>query len=152
MGCNHAIMQEWQDGFLSISDLDGVALQNVQNGQVLVRQNGAWRNGYPHAYSTSEQVVGTWIDGKPIYQKTITLQSRKDVKNDYTTVFTTIANIENLIRSEFYDTNSNSETNFKLVVNLVTIASNNGNVLVYYPTNGEIKIKGGTLWYTKTTD
>ena len=25
-----------------------------------------------HAYSTAEQVVGTWIDGKPLYEKTIT--------------------------------------------------------------------------------
>lgn len=24
----------------------------------------------PHIYSTDEQIVGTWIDGKPVYEKT----------------------------------------------------------------------------------
>ncbi|MBO4520697.1 MAG: hypothetical protein J5787_05770 [Alphaproteobacteria bacterium] len=39
--------------------------------------NGAWMpaggggGGSSHNYSTSEQVVGTWIDGKPVYEKTI---------------------------------------------------------------------------------
>lgn len=28
-----------------------------------------------HIYSTSEQVVGTWIDGKPIYEKTVVRDS-----------------------------------------------------------------------------
>lgn len=26
--------------------------------------------GYAHHYSTTEQVIGTWIDGKPLYEKT----------------------------------------------------------------------------------
>lgn len=29
----------------------------------------------PHAYSTTEQVVGYWLDGSPIYEKTIEFQS-----------------------------------------------------------------------------
>jgi len=28
------------------------------------------RFGSGHTYSTTEQVVGTWIDGKPLYEKT----------------------------------------------------------------------------------
>lgn len=31
--------------------------------------------GTPHKYSTDEQIVGTWIDGKPIYEKTIILEN-----------------------------------------------------------------------------
>lgn len=29
------------------------------------------QGGGGHTYSTTEQVVGTWIDGKPLYQKTV---------------------------------------------------------------------------------
>lgn len=34
-------------------------------------------SGGQHTYSTEEQVVGTWIDGKPVYEKII------DVGNNY---------------------------------------------------------------------
>lgn len=35
--------------------------------------SGIWttQGGYAHHYSTTEQVIGTWIDGKPLYEKTI---------------------------------------------------------------------------------
>ena len=34
--------------------------------------SGTWttQGGYAHHYSTTEQVIGTWIDGKPLYEKT----------------------------------------------------------------------------------
>lgn len=34
---------------------------------------GGSENG--HNYSTSEQVVGTWVDGKPVYETTYVFQS-----------------------------------------------------------------------------
>lgn len=39
--------------------------------------SGQWTtSGVPtHHYSTTEQVVGTWIDGKPLYEKTIAITS-----------------------------------------------------------------------------
>ena len=38
-----------------------------------VAGSGTWTTdgSYAHHYSTTEQVVGTWIDGKPLYEKTI---------------------------------------------------------------------------------
>ena len=30
-------------------------------------------------YSTNEQVIGTWIDGKPIYRKVVTLSTTKTI-------------------------------------------------------------------------
>lgn len=40
-----------------------------------VKLNDIWRSistsGSNHTYSTTEQVVGTWIDGKPLYEKTV---------------------------------------------------------------------------------
>lgn len=39
--------------------------------------SGTWttQGGYAHHYSTTEQVIGTWIDGKPLYEKTIRINS-----------------------------------------------------------------------------
>lgn len=54
--------------------LDGfpIDISNPTDGQLLMwdATAGRWING-GHKYSTDEHVVGTWIDGKPIYEKTI---------------------------------------------------------------------------------
>lgn len=36
--------------------------------------SGTWttQGGYAHHYSTSEKVIGTWIDGKPLYERVVT--------------------------------------------------------------------------------
>lgn len=49
----------------------------------------------PTHYSTDEQVVGTWIDGKPIYQKTFTYTG-PDITMDTTNRVLEIANISTL--------------------------------------------------------
>lgn len=47
------------------------------NGDVLTVVNGAWGKAEPpspsamHDYSTDEHTVGTWIDGSPVYEKTV---------------------------------------------------------------------------------
>lgn len=47
----------------------GLVSRNVQDAIDELAQGG-----YAHHYSTTEQVVGTWIDGKPLYEKTINVQ------------------------------------------------------------------------------
>lgn len=44
--------------------------------------------GAQEIYSTSEQVVGTWINGKPLYEKTFTITSLPQVTTDGTVVDT----------------------------------------------------------------
>lgn len=65
-------------GSSNFADLEDVDLSNLQNGQVpkYNATTGKWENanesgGSTHTYSTTEQVVGTWIDGKPVYEKVI---------------------------------------------------------------------------------
>ena len=36
-----------------------------------------------HTYSTDEQVIGTWIDGKPIYRKTIVMSNVTETTKTY---------------------------------------------------------------------
>lgn len=45
--------------------------------------NGKKLSGEPHNYSTDEQVVGTWIDGKTLYEKTVIItNASKDASYD----------------------------------------------------------------------
>lgn len=62
-------------GSSTLSGLSDVTLSSPTNGQVLKYDGSKWVNGAgggssEHNYSTTEQVVGTWIDGKPLYQLT----------------------------------------------------------------------------------
>ena len=44
------------------------------------------KSGTTHHYSTTEQVVGTWIDGKPLYEKTISFTNQTATFSDFVTV------------------------------------------------------------------
>ena len=44
--------------------------RNTETGQYRTTDQGGG-GGNSHTYSTTEQVVGTWIDGSTIYEKTI---------------------------------------------------------------------------------
>lgn len=61
--------------------------------------SGTWtiQGGYAHHYSTDEKVIGTWVDGKPLYEKTciftLTQNNGKTVKN----YSHNIANIETIV-------------------------------------------------------
>ena len=50
--------------------------------------SGSWAsNGVPaHHYSTDEQVVGTWIDGSTVYEKTIDLGNNKNFNNGWQSI------------------------------------------------------------------
>lgn len=59
----------------TLNDVD-IDTQTLADGQGIVYDATAqkWKNGAVaggHTYSTTEQIVGTWIDGSPVYEKTI---------------------------------------------------------------------------------
>ena len=65
-------------GSSTFAGLEDVDFSNLQNGQVPKYNSTTqkWENanesgggGYAHHYSTTEQVIGTWIDGKPLYER-----------------------------------------------------------------------------------
>jgi hypothetical protein len=64
----------------TLNDVD-IDSQTLADGQGIVYDAAAqkWKNGAVsgggHTYSTTEQVVGTWIDGSPVYEKTIITNS-----------------------------------------------------------------------------
>lgn len=48
-------------------------------------------------YSTTEKIVGTWIDGKPIYQKTVS--TTISAVNDWTNIAHNISNLSNCVKA-----------------------------------------------------
>lgn len=66
-------------GASALSGLTDVDLTNIADGQILKwdATNSKWVNANEssgssgHTYSTTEQVVGTWIDGKTLYEITV---------------------------------------------------------------------------------
>ena len=71
------------------------------NGKVLKIINGSPAWAYPIEYSINEHIVGTWIDGKPVYEKVINLDhmpSRGSVVN----YPLNITNLNQIIKCEVF--------------------------------------------------
>lgn len=104
MGTRHRAMNTDVD--LSVIKVPGqrtpdefeVVITNPQEGQVM-RYNATddqWENGGDyHVYSTDERVVGKWVDGKPIYEKTI-IGGHFTAKGDFT-VNHNISNLDEVV-------------------------------------------------------
>lgn len=111
-------------------------------------------------YSTTEQKVGTWIDGKPIYRKVIT-HTISDTTATSETIATNISNMETIINASGTGSYTAGGTN-KITIPLAFYNSGgwnsfhivqNGTNITYqkaanYPVTDLIFI----LEYTKTTD
>lgn len=92
----------------NITDLNDVDVSEISNGQVLawnstsekfenVNQSG----GSSHTYTTTPQIVGTWTDGRPVYEVVITGLNLA-VTNSWSTAFATNLNIDQIINTEYY--------------------------------------------------
>lgn len=106
-------------------------------------------------YSFAEQLVGVWIDGKPLYKKTVT---NITINVGETWANHNIANIDQVVKCEVMQAASNGTyVSFPALVN--TSGSNYMNVWTVTRTQlhffSSIKFTDGiyaTVWYTKTTD
>lgn len=98
-------------------------------------------------YSLEEKIVGTWVDGKKLYQKTIVLNNVSLIKDTWTTIFTDSSNSMNNV---FVDTwkignRTGNSASFSIQFNDHALKIESG-----YSTStwsGFVTIK-----YTKTTD
>lgn len=109
-------------------------------------------------YSTDEQVVGTWIDGKPLYQKTIDFGALPNATTK--TVSSGLTNVTIFdIKAVAYGSSSTSMLPYVDGGSAAT-----ANMGIYYDrSNNNISVKTGsdrssiancyvTIQYTKTTD
>ena len=115
-------------------------------------------NTYRHDYSTTEQVIGTWINGKPIYE--IVLQA--DTKtNAYTTVDVSSLNVDIPLNADVFGRCTLNGTDFTLGS---YFQDNNDGINCYLQSNKTTLVvrsknsypRGENMYvvlrYTKTTD
>ena len=80
-------------GSSALSDMNDVTFSNLQANDILKYNGSVWINDDNlHEYSTEEKIVGKWIDGKPIYEKTYILNNVNLLSNN--NIFDTIENVE----------------------------------------------------------
>lgn len=123
-----------------------------------LRADGTWKtpgSGSGHTYSTTEQVIGTWIDGKPLYEITINMGAMPS--NAGVISKPSPANIEFIIDYEGFIFSSNKLKQRPLPfsadgTNVIRVDydSSNLNIITYSGWNGYSAYL--TIKYTKTTD
>ena len=99
-------------------------------------------------YSTDDQLVGRWTDGKPLYQKTITGLNVTPAYDVWTDVCVAPTNIESLTSVKLL-TNANDD----ISGSGIEVALSNGKIRAEYLQNHTLRtIAIMTIQYTKTTD
>ena len=100
-------------------------------------------------YSTDEQVVGTWIDGKPLYQKTISNLSKNTTMNAWNDIANvSTLDIDKIIYSEAVWYGSADDG----VMQVSAVRNKTSNMLKVLAPNLNVTITDVTIRYTKTTD
>lgn len=104
-------------------------------------------------YSTSEQIAGVWIDGKPIYEKTINFGALPN--NTQKTVNHNISNLDWVVKVECFakDAYGNRLSVPTPSTNPVTLNVRNTDILVVTTSDRSSYTQTYcTIYYTKTTD
>lgn len=121
-----------------------------------IKVNGTDYDVYsPEIYSTKEQVIGTWIDDKPIYRKVIQGSITPEV---YHTYIETIADFGDLVRVYSYLANPEDGRRWSGYLNATVFSGvevqENGQLEVFHPKYTSSQLFNVTIIveYTKTTD
>lgn len=95
-----------------------------------------------HAYSTTEQIVGTWIDGSDVYEKTISISNISLSSGSYETV-DTITGLDTIISCNGYAV----EGNLKYTLNDITlrVIQDGTSVKLYSPSGTTWTISSGAI-------
>lgn len=116
-------------------------------------------NEHESIYSTNEQVIGTWINGKPLYRKTI-YDTTGISANTNKIIDTNTPNIGIITKIDAI-LSSSDKTTYRNI-NMYNLEATNISTSMYMKTNGIITIRSNDSWgspniivsfeYTKTTD
>ena len=150
-------------GASALSDLTDVDLTNIADGQILKwdATNSKWVNanesggGSGHTYSETEHQIGTWIDGKPVYEKVYIITSVTTNTNykiaDFPTNMNEIIKLEAILKQS-----SNTYVKFNWAWGTsegLRIRTNSNGIEAYIAsTYSGIQAVRIYLQYTKTTD
>ena len=111
--------------------------------------------GAANEYSTTEKVVGTWIDGKPLYQKTVDCGALPN-KTEKTVAYG-ISNLGYVVSIDGFATNLTNHYALPFITSTgsdqVVVSVNATNIRVTSASDrSNITTSYVTLQYTKTTD
>ena len=105
--------------------------------------------GYPPLiYSLEEREVGVFVDGKPLYQKTVVLNNLSVTNNQWARTNESATGIETIVNGFLIDNQSPSQT-FQCDIG---VDSGNIVVLTWFVGNSSRTMSYLTFRYTKTTD
>ena len=142
----------------SITDLDDVSVEDIQNNQILawnsvtekfenVNQSG----GNIHTYSNNEQIIGVWVDGSDIFEKTYSFNSDVAISmtgwTDLNTSIPNDVNFSTFINAWGVDANGTNQGTFLCGLN----ASNHVQMQSLRNGSGNINVRKIILQYTKTS-
>lgn len=98
-------------------------------------------------YSLTERVIGTWTDGKPLYECTYEFGSNLTCSsNTWTNTPIPNTDLKRVVSAVAYDSSGT-------VFQFIGANCNSGNYVQFLQTrNAVIIVSGATLRYTKTTD
>lgn len=92
---------------LYLGDLGDIVLDSVANGQVLTYNGAYWTNATPQNgainYSTTEHLIGKWIDGSDLYERTINAGA---LPNNSTKNVETLTGIDEVVYIEGFITDN----------------------------------------------
>ena len=135
-----------------------VVITDPQEGQVM-RYNATseqWENGDDyHVYSTDERVIGKWIDGKPLYESTVSFGSLPNAATK--SISHGISNIDNVIYAYGFAKGNNR------CFNIPFASQTNTAGIMMYVDSTKVNVTTGMdrteftssyiiIQYTKTTD
>ena len=102
-------------------------------------------------YSTTEKIVGTWIDGKPVYQCTYDLNGMS-VSTNFTDIGVSCADIDTLICGGSFVTEVKSGNNPAQSFPVTLLGYSGSHIVAGIGGGGARNVKYITIRYTKTTD
>lgn len=156
-----SVNEKWISGIpsISIDDLTDATISNPVDDEVLTYDDGAWINkpvqgGSGINYSNTEVRIGTWTDGKPLYQITKTLTTGIAI-NTYGTIDLPSGIVVRDIKGYIYRANHQSVDMFNGYINngQIFVTVRNGDIQ-YMISNvfSDIEELDITIQYTKTSD
>ena len=146
---------------LQLASIDGVKIaDNNNDGTVTLTQdqynsilnrlsaleNNSNNTNTNENYSTEEQVIGTWIDGKNIYRMVVEFPNKISLtSNSWTTITISNLNAEKIISCNMIGANNG------MAIPIACQAIEDG-ISVLNERNATYSVSGIILEYTKTTD
>lgn len=153
----NSITQKWENKSNSVSRLSDVSLNSPSDGDILRydAQNDVWENSlFPdeyRVYSTTEKIVGEWIDGRSIYEKTYDLGSDTSISyNSWTVVNATYPSNMDLIIH--VDATTSGGTYASGISTGKNTSSGKFEMQTGRNGNNNQAVRYFTVQYTKTTD